>query len=154
MCRTEISFCVPSAPAKLQVTKLLFWIHLCRFNQGTGDPAGFKHFLMQKNIRPGMIVRYVGNRLHILFHVAGIYFSMHDHFTLYLASLCACNNSLRTSLLADLLNPVVLLQLRALGLLGKIITGPWMVLFYANQAKKTHLEMVFECRFFFPFNTA
>ena len=37
-----------------------------RYKQGKGDPAGFKHFLHQENIKPGVIVRYVGNRLHVL----------------------------------------------------------------------------------------
>ena len=27
-----------------------------RFKQGKGDPAGFKEFMHQENIRPGMIV--------------------------------------------------------------------------------------------------
>ena len=30
-----------------------------RYKQGKGDPAGFKHFLHQENIKPGVIVQYV-----------------------------------------------------------------------------------------------
>ena len=30
------------------------------FKQGKGDPGGFKQFLRQENIKPGIIVRYVG----------------------------------------------------------------------------------------------
>ena len=31
------------------------------FKQGKGDPGGFKQFLRQENIKPGIIVCYVGN---------------------------------------------------------------------------------------------
>ena len=34
-----------------------------RYKQGKGDPVGFKQFMRQENIKPGTIVRYVGNRL-------------------------------------------------------------------------------------------
>ena len=43
-----------------------------RYKQGKGDPAGFKMFMHQENIKPSVIVRYVGNRFHVLFHLAGI----------------------------------------------------------------------------------
>ena len=42
------------------------------FKQGKGDPGGFKQFLRQENIKPGIIVRYVGNRFHVVFHLAGV----------------------------------------------------------------------------------
>ena len=49
-----------------------------RYKQDKGDPAGFKHFLRQENIMPGVIVRYVGNRFHVLFYLSGIFFQLKD----------------------------------------------------------------------------
>ena len=41
-----------------------------RFKQGKCDPGGFKQYLRQENIKPGgIIVRYLGNRFHIVFHL-------------------------------------------------------------------------------------
>ena len=34
------------------------------FKKDKGDPGGYKQFLRQENIKPGIIVRYVGNRFH------------------------------------------------------------------------------------------
>ena len=49
-----------------------------RFKQGKGDPAGFKEFMRQENIRPGMIVHYVGNRFHVMFHLAAAFFHLKE----------------------------------------------------------------------------
>ncbi|GFS23582.1 hypothetical protein ElyMa_003393100 [Elysia marginata] len=45
-----------------------------RFKQGTGDPGGFKTHFKELGVPIGTFVRYVGNRMHILFHLGGIYF--------------------------------------------------------------------------------
>ena len=45
-----------------------------RYKGGKGDPAGFKQFMRQENIKPGIIVQYVGNRFHVVFHLAGVFF--------------------------------------------------------------------------------
>ena len=46
-----------------------------RFKNGKGDPHGFATFLYNKQLPRGIIPRYRGNRLHILFHihVCGMY---------------------------------------------------------------------------------
>ena len=41
--------------------------------------------------------------------------------------------TLRTSLVKDLRNINILLQLRALGIIGKMVTGPWMHELYTNS---------------------
>ena len=40
----------------------------------------------------------------------------------------------------DLQSDAVVLELRMLGLVGKIITAPWMRMFYANEKNLTNLE--------------
>ena len=39
-------------------------------------------------------------------------------------------------------NNSILLQLKALGLLGKVLTGPWMKVLYGNKSKSANLGMV------------
>ena len=55
------------------VVKLIYGITKMRYKykQGKGNPAGFKHFLHQKGIKLSMIPRFVGNKFHIVFHLAG-----------------------------------------------------------------------------------
>ena len=42
----------------------------------------------------------------------------------------------------DLENDTIVVQLRALGLLGKLLSGPWMQRFYANKDHLTNLEII------------
>jgi hypothetical protein len=84
----------------------------------------------------GVFLRYVGNRLHILFHSAGI-------IILYLKELKKFvelgGTNLKKSIKEELDDPRVVAQLIALGLIGKTVTGPWMTKFYANSM---NLDMV------------
>ena len=110
-----------------------------RFKQGKGDPAGFKLFLRQNYIKSSIIVRYVGNRFHVMFHQAGVLYYLQEKLLMYLENVCNSKTTLRTALIKDLKNNKILLQLRALGLIGKLVTGPWMHQLYTNQAI-TNLE--------------
>ena len=85
-----------------------------------------------------MIVRYVGNRFHVLFYLSGIFFELKDKFFNYLQNMCLNNTTLRTSLIKDLQNNIMLIQLRVLGLIGKVITGPWMKMFYCNNRGRSN----------------
>ena len=104
-----------------------------RYKQGKGDPVGFKQFMRQENIKPDTIVRYVGNRLHVLFHLAGIFFFLRGKPLHYFKCICNNRTSLRTALKKDLENDTIVVQLRALGLMGKLLSGPWMQRFNANK---------------------
>ena len=104
-----------------------------RFKQGKGDPSGFKQFLRQNNIKQSIIIRYVGNRFHVLFHLAGDLYYLRTTLVIYLEKSCNNNTTLRTSLVKDLRNINILLQLRALGIIGKMVTGPWMHELYTNS---------------------
>ena len=52
---------------------------------------------------------------------------------IYLEKSCNNTTTLRTSLVKDLRNINILLQLRALGIIGKMVTGPWMHELYTNS---------------------
>ena len=60
-----------------------------RFKQGVGDPAGFKSFFQRNGVPIGLFTRYVGNRLHVLFHLAGVIISQRDLLMSYLQDYCS-----------------------------------------------------------------
>ena len=63
-----------------------------------------------------------------MFHLAGVLYYLREKLLIYLDK--SCNNTIiRTSLLKDL---NILLQLRALGIIGKMVTRPWMHELYTN----------------------
>ncbi|XP_013393414.1 uncharacterized protein LOC106161101 [Lingula anatina] len=66
-----------SANCILQFNKL-------RYKDGKGDPRAFLSFLDEKNLPRGILPRYRGNRLHILFHIAGVLTEHHDTFSEHL----------------------------------------------------------------------
>ena len=113
---------------------------MCKM-QGKGDPAGFKQFMRQAKIKPGIIVRYVGNWFHFVFHLAGVFYYLREKLLNYLDSACRNTTSLRSASQKDLRNNKLLLQLQTLGIIGKLITGPWMQQLYANQ-KITNLDSI------------
>ena len=108
-------------------------VNKMRYKQGKGDPAGFKQFLRQEGIRRGIIARYVGNRFHIVFHSAGVLHYLRKKLSLYLDTVCRNTTSLRSALQKDIKNDHLFLQLKALGLKGKLVTGPWMQHLYGNH---------------------
>ena len=74
-----------------------------------------------------------------MFHQAGVLYYLQEKLLMYLENVCNSKTTLRTALIKDLRNNKILLQLRALGLIGKLVTGPWMHHLYTNQAI-TNLE--------------
>ena len=115
-----------------------------RFKNGKGDPHGFKLHLKSQKIPCKMIPRYVGNRLHILFELAGVYFCFRETLLNYLCHFCPVTNGLRTSLIKDYQNKDILEQLQVVGLFGKLLTGPWMTLAYTDSDSKVHHMSIVE----------
>uniref|UniRef100_UPI00358EAAAF uncharacterized protein isoform X1 n=3 Tax=Myxine glutinosa TaxID=7769 RepID=UPI00358EAAAF len=120
-------------------TNVIKAISKMRYKNGRGDPQGFRHLLKSQKIPAKILPRYVGNRLHILFHLAGVVYMLKDVFLAYLEN--ACPVSWRTVLMTDLENQEIMQQLQILGIYGKLFTGPWMELFYGNKAGRSNLEM-------------
>ena len=58
----------------------------------------------------------------------------------YLKRSCRNNTAFKPALIKDLENNDILVELQALGLIGKLVTGPWMTILYSN--KLTNLETV------------
>ena len=114
-----------------------------RFKDGKGDPQGFKLFLKKLNLPLGLFPRYRGNRLHILFHNAGIIIQYLEQLKEYLATtLVRCGNFV-SCLLNDLSMEEAINQLCVLGLIGKLFSGPWMTKFYAvANGELTHMGAI------------
>ncbi|KAK6177160.1 hypothetical protein SNE40_015317 [Patella caerulea] len=111
-----------------------------RYKDGKGDPQGMKTFLSKHDLGRGFLPRYRGNRLHIVFHIAGKLFTHHALFATFLKSGTSLGG-LRSGLLQDFESSLAKVELQVLGLLGKMLTGPWMSSFYtSHQNEINHLE--------------
>ena len=109
--------------------------------QGTGDPSSFNCFMKMYDISPTLLPRFVGNRFHIVFKLAGSVHHLTQMLIEYIEKWCACNSTLPKALLKDLQCSEGQAQLKALGLMGKLLTGPWMQVVYSNVENIHHLEM-------------
>ena len=88
--------------------------------------------------------RYVGNRIHVMFHIAGWIVQHLSGFVNYLTHKCTAE--LRNKLIEDLQNEDIVNLIWMVAAIGKTITGPWMTEFYCNKA---HFDVVI---LFFPSN--
>ena len=102
-----------------------------------GSPLEFKMHLSKHNLGDGFIPRYRGNRLHIVFNLCGKYFAHHEVFLELLRSGTELGG-LRGALLADFSNRVTIMEFQVLGLVGKLLTGPWMKKFYTSYLDESH----------------
>ncbi|KAK6172145.1 hypothetical protein SNE40_015873 [Patella caerulea] len=122
---------------------LVMGLSKIRYKNGVGDPKGFREFMRTHNIRNSMLPRYVGNRMHVMFHLAGAYFHLKDKIlNVYFKDFSNCTSSFKPAVIKDLQNSNFILQLKALGLMGKILTGPWMKVLYGNADKLSNLQAV------------
>ena len=112
-----------------------------RYKDGKGDPRGFTNFLDHEGLPRGLIPRYRGNRLHILFHICGKYVEHHDRFVHFLRTGTVSCGGLQTSILGDFDSDVGKDEMRVLGLIGKLLSGPWMTMFYTSPEEQvSHTE--------------
>ena len=89
---TIISSC-PSSLKNLETVKgqlfgkdclagnIVYQVNRLRYKDGKGDPKGFKVFLDDEGLPRGIIPRYRGNCLHILFHICG---KFNEHYEAFL----------------------------------------------------------------------
>ena len=85
-------------------------------------------------------LRYVGNRFHALFLMTGVVTLHKDAIEDYLSRFC--RNEWRKTLATLVADKGMIIQMIALGLVGKLITGPWMSVFYKNDLKLSNLHMM------------
>ncbi len=97
-----------------RAANLIFAISKLRY-KGDGDPGGFKLYLARNQLSLGYFPRYVGNRFHVIFHMAGKIYLQRDSLAAYLKDACNNTSSLATESLLDIQKGDVLTQLQALG---------------------------------------
>ncbi|XP_065660553.1 uncharacterized protein LOC136084481 [Hydra vulgaris] len=95
-----------------------------RYKDGKGDPKGFVTFLDEHGLPRGLIPRFRGNRLHILFHTCGILIHHYHKLQSFLFSGVVLCGGLRNSLFQDFTSETGIREMCALGLIGKLVTGP------------------------------
>lgn len=111
-----------------------------RYKDGKGDPRGFLIFLGNEGLPRGILPRYRGNRLHILFHICGVLVEHYLKFRSFLEQGIACGG-LRSGLFHDFSSDIAHVQMQVMGLLGKLLTGPWMRKFYRSAEDQIdHVE--------------
>lgn len=115
-----------------------------RYKMGKGDPTGFILFLHENNLPLLLLPRYRGNRLHIMFHIAGVLYHYHEKFLSFLNQGSECGG-LRSSLRADFSLEIVRIELQVIGLLGKLLSGPWMEVMYRSSSNQiSYLDAISE----------
>ena len=119
---------------------IVYQMNRLRYKDGKGDPKGFVTFLERNNLPKGILPRYRGNRLHILFHIAGVLIEHHSALTELLRSGTSLGG-LRSGIYQDFTNEVGKHELQVLGILGRHLTGPWMRKFYTSAEKEiNHID--------------
>ena len=112
-------------------------LHKLRYKAGKGDPAGFVAFLRSNGLPLSLFPRYRGNRLHVLFHIAGLLVHHQPLMLQFLKEGISCVG-LRPAICASLMNENIMAEFVVLGLLGKLLTGPWMHHFYTPASSNPH----------------
>ena len=99
-----------------------------------GSKVGLFHTWKKRNVPRCILPRYRGNRLHVLFHISGVLIERYEFFVQLFTSGTPCGG-LWSAILKDLTSEYAKMDLQVLGLLGKLLTGPWMKKLYTSAEK-------------------
>ncbi|KAK0065977.1 hypothetical protein Bpfe_004774 [Biomphalaria pfeifferi] len=112
---------------------LVLQINKLGFINSKGDPKGFVCFLIKNNLPKGLVPRYRGNRLHILFHICGLFI---HHYTILLDFCKKLQSRLWRITISCCDETAKKKQMCALGMVGKLLTAPWLKLFYIPKTER------------------
>jgi hypothetical protein len=113
-------------------SNIVLQMNKMRYKDGKGDPKGFKTFLQDHNLPKGILPRYRGNRLHILFHICGKFVEHYELFKQFLMEGTVSCGGLQAAIRNDFQLDTAKLEIKVLGLFGKLLSGPWMKTFYTS----------------------
>jgi len=111
--------------------KLITNITKLRHKVGLGESAWFRSFLEVRGFDK-LIMRYVGNRFHVLFALCANIRFLLGHLQTYFSSVC--QKEISKDILAALKSGKIQKELLVGGLFGKCLTGPWMTCLYRNNS--------------------
>ena len=99
-----------------------------------------KTYLSDHFRKEALYYRFVGNRFHVFFLNSGILFSYFHIILRFYENVAKPKNSMEACIFNSLCNSVITNNLRALGLFGKAVTGPWMRLVSRKDLKILELS--------------
>ena len=121
--------------------KVILGLDKMRYNDGCGDPKGFKAYLIRKEIPQNAIVRCRGNRLHVKLRNAESCVKYKHEILEYLKENCLRNTTFKKTIVDALETEITQNHLRALVIFSNILSKPWMKTLYLEENNKlTHWE--------------
>ena len=93
-------------------------------NEQCGNHVQFKSYLHSIGIQSLPLARFVGNRFNIIFYNAGGVYFLREHIIKFYDKVFGTPNRLHAAVRLDVGVPEFLAACRALGIIGKLITGP------------------------------
>ena len=122
---------------------LVLQINKFRYKDGKCDPKGFVTFLDDEGLARGILPWYRGNILHILFHICGKPFEHHHLFLNFFKTGTVSCGGLQQCILRDFDRPTAKVEIQVLGLVGKLLSGPWMTTMYTSAEKQiNHVDCI------------
>ena len=95
-----------------------------RGSQNAGAASEFNAYLNEVGAEKNWMVQFIGNRFNILFYNSAAVFFHKEHIEEFLTKLPSLNR-LQQAVLKDITEAVNLAGIRALGILDKVVTGPF-----------------------------
>jgi hypothetical protein len=117
--------------------KIVLGMNTLRFKDSSGSPAEVKSTLDEHNLPRGLISRYRGNRLHVLFHLCYVY---HENLSVFVNLVSSANSALKSALKVGFAMPDTMVELHAFAVFGKLLSALWMAKFYTNDPNLTFVQ--------------
>lgn len=117
--------------------KIIMAMNSIRYSDELGYINAMKSFFKQEGFPVSLIPRFRGNRLHIIFHLGAIYFTYYEKFKTFLQGLSGTNETL-VKLKRLFQEETAIVELQVLGIMGKMLSGPWMSTFYTDLNTQKH----------------
>lgn len=116
-------------------SQIIVALNSLRFNDKFGHVVEMKEFIRQQGLLLNEIPRLLGNRLHIIFKLGGVYFSIFENLKKFILDM-ATKNETDEKLKHLIKEEAAIVELQVLGIMGKTLSGPWMNMFYTDLAKE------------------
>lgn len=110
---------------------IIMAMNALRYSNKYRHVALIKDFFEEQRLPLSDVPRFLGHRLHVIFKLAGVYFSIFCNLKKYLSSLQPTNKVVK-KLKMLVTNEAAVIELQVLGLVGKLFSGPWMKTFYTD----------------------
>ena len=98
-------------------------------------------YLLKNKLPKGLLKNGRGNRLHLFFNQAEVYAEHHAVLLDYVRSNCSKNVDNLVKILKDYERPLAMDEFKAVGIMSRLLSAPWMSRFYRDAEKTfTYVE--------------